>query len=92
VENAIRHGFAKRAEASTISIAARVDAGTLELTIADDGLGFDAFQPTRGVGLTNTRERLRVLYGDRGMLEIRSAPGKGTRAVVRIPFRTQNHG
>jgi hypothetical protein len=91
VENAIRHGFAKRAEASTISIGARVDGPTLELTIADDGLGFDASQPARGVGLTNTRERLRVLYGGRAALEISSAPGRGTRAVVRIPFRTQIH-
>jgi LytS/YehU family sensor histidine kinase len=91
VENAIRHGFAKRAEASTISIGARVDGATLELTIADDGLGFDASRPAPGVGLTNTRERLRVLYGSRAALEISSAPGRGTRAVVRIPFRTQIH-
>lgn len=90
VENAIRHGFAKRADASTIAIGARVADGTLELTVRDDGSGFDPSTPA-GVGLTNTRERLRTLYGDRGTVEIASTPGEGTRAVVRLPFRTQAH-
>jgi two-component system, LytTR family, sensor kinase len=90
VENAIRHGFAKRADASTITIGARVVGSTLELTIGDDGSGFDIAQPA-GVGLTNTRERLSVLYGGLASLEIISTPGRGTRAVVRIPFRTQSN-
>jgi two-component system LytT family sensor kinase len=90
IENAIRHGFAKRADASTVGIAAQIIDGAMELTVSDDGIGFDPTRPF-GVGLTNTRERLRALYGDRATLEIASAPASGTRAVIRLPFRTQAH-
>jgi sensor histidine kinase YesM len=39
------------------------------------------------IGLANTRDRLRVLYGDRGQLALVNVPGGGTRATVEIPFR-----
>lgn len=88
VENAIRHGFARSAEASTIAIDARVVDDMLELSVTDDGAGFDPASTPFGIGLTNTRERLRTLYGSRGTLALSSKPAESTRAIVRLPFRT----
>jgi len=88
VENAIKHGIAKRADAGLMEITARVIDDTLELSVRDDGGGMP---PTtrEGVGLWNTRERLRTLYGDRATMNLETTPGQGLRVVVRLPFRTK---
>jgi two-component system LytT family sensor kinase len=86
VENAVKHGVARRADAGRIEIAARVDNGELELSVEDDGVGFGAMQK-EGVGLSNTRERLATMYGAAGRLEISRAASGGTLLILRIPFR-----
>lgn len=53
------------------------------LRIEDDGQGFEPATATSGMGLRNLRERAAAL---RGTVEIASAPGTGTRVVVRIPL------
>jgi signal transduction histidine kinase len=87
VENAIRHGVSRRAEGGTVTISARVDAGMLELTVRDNGVG-QAFQPSPGVGLSNTRERLRTLYGAAASVTINTSETGGTEAVLKLPYRT----
>ncbi|HET7038646.1 MAG TPA: histidine kinase [Gemmatimonadales bacterium] len=89
VENAIRHGLARREEATLLRIAARREGDELVLTVTDDGPGPGAGAAERaaGVGLANTRERLRAMYGDRGRLILSSTPGGGAAAEVRIPYR-----
>lgn len=90
VENAIKHGVAKRAEAGRIEISARVVGNHLELAVRDDGVGMSAAQITgEGVGLSNTRERLRTLYGDDAKVTIEAPPDGGTRVVLTIPFRVK---
>ena len=84
VENAIKHGLAKRAEAGKIEIAANVDAGALELRVRDDGAGVTDGNG-EGVGLMNTRERLRTLYGDRASLTIQAPREGGMEVIIRIP-------
>jgi signal transduction histidine kinase len=86
VENALRHGLAKRVSATLLRIEARRDGDTLVLTVTDDGPGGGTEERT-GVGLANTRERLATLYGDRAQLTLTPAPGGGTTAVIRLPFR-----
>jgi len=86
VENAIRHGLARRVGATLLRIDARRDGPDLTLSVTDDGPGpADAAAP-EGVGLTNTRERLATLYGPRGTLTLERTPSGGARATVRIPF------
>lgn len=87
VENAVRHGIARRSDAGRITIAAHREGDMLDLTVTDDGPGIaDGAADADGHGLANTRERLRTLYGDRASLEVRAAPGGGTSARMRIPF------
>ena len=88
VENAIRHGIAKRAEAGRVRLAARRDGDMLMLSVIDDGPGFneEAAIP-KGHGLESTRERLRALYGERASLVVARAATGGTIATLRIPFR-----
>jgi two-component system, LytTR family, sensor kinase len=89
VENALRHGLGPRAAPGRLRIAARVDGGRLALEVSDDGVGLG--RPAErtagsGVGVANTRARLRQLHGDQGRFELAPAPGGGARATIEIPF------
>jgi two-component system, LytTR family, sensor kinase len=88
VENALRHGIAKRTEAGRVVVTARRDGDMLDLSVEDDGAGLTSVAG-RGKehGLENTRERLRTLYGDRASLVVTAAPVHGTVARLRIPYR-----
>lgn len=90
VENAVKHGIAKRRAGGRIEVRARRLDDTLELSVRDDGPGFGAPQPGGriGVGLANTRARLEQLYGSTGF-EMYTGNGPGGGALVRItlPFR-----
>lgn len=86
VENAVKHGIAKRAGAGSIEIVAEVRESHLLLTVRDDGLGIGPASGT-GVGLANSRERLEMLYGDEAGIDIRSPRSGGTEVVLRIPAR-----
>lgn len=90
VENAIRHGIAKRAAARSVLVSARKSGGDLVLEVTDDGPGLaQAPSPEgNGVGLRNTQERLRQLYGERQAFEIDNGPLQGAVARVSLPYHT----
>lgn len=91
VENAIKHGLAKRADAGRIDISARVFDGRLELTVRDDGYGFGPLlQAGEGVGLSNTRERLRTMYGDNADVALNDPAGGGAEVVLTLPLRIRS--
>jgi two-component sensor histidine kinase len=90
VENAIRHGVARREDAGQISISSRMTGAELHLSVRDDGMGFDPQSKHNGVGLSNTRERLRTLYGDRANLTIDTRPNHGTDVSIVLPYRPAN--
>jgi two-component system sensor histidine kinase AlgZ len=87
VENAVRYGPETRPAGGTIRIAARRDGPHLVLEVEDDGPGFDpdAAPSGTGFGLHSVRERLRAL-GPPHAIEIRSAPGRGTRIRLTLPL------
>jgi len=90
VENAIRHGLGQSEEAVAIDIQARRRDGQLLLTVADDGPGPSAgVLHRRGVGLTNTENRLAALYGAAGVLRVESQVPRGVRVTVAVPFRRE---
>jgi signal transduction histidine kinase len=83
--NVARHARAQRVE---IRLTAEGDA--LTLAVSDDGAGFDsaAASPEAHWGMQTMRERAAAIGAD---LRLESAPGRGTRVVVRLP-RTQEGG
>ena len=86
-ENAIQHGLAPAPKGGTVAIRARATADTLEVSVADDGVGFAA-TPVGGfgIGLANTRARLRAQFGDRGRLLLAPNAPSGVVATLRMPL------
>lgn len=87
VENAIRHGLAKRVESTMLRVEARREGDDLVLTVTDDGPGPETGPGPEGLGLANTRARLTTLYGSRATLTLDRTAAGGARATIRIPFR-----
>jgi len=92
IENAIKYAVSKREEGGTIEIDARRESGSLIITLRDDGPGCKDFndRPTgHGVGLSNTRERLLVLYGERAQdFTIANRQPRGVEVRIRLPFES----
>lgn len=90
VENAVEHGVGMKAGTGTVRVAITKADGRLELVVEDDGPGLTGDPEEavgRGVGLANTRERLRHLYGDEGRLVLENRPRGGCRVRVTLPWR-----
>ncbi len=89
VENAIKHGIAPLARGGTIEISAVRKEQKLCLEISDDGIGVLFGNPAEiveGIGLSNTRARLKHLYGDAQFFEIRTNGRNGLRLKIVIPY------
>jgi len=88
-ENAIRHGIARRVSAGTVGISARIQKGLLQISIYDDGPGLngDGAAEGKGIGLTNTRDRLERLYRDEYKFAVRNREPRGVEVMLRIPLR-----
>jgi len=84
VENAITHGIARDPGPGTLQIRALRAGDRLVIDIFNSGARVE--RERRGVGLRNTEERLRRLYGPHQQLTLEDAPG-GVRASVSLPFR-----
>jgi two-component system LytT family sensor kinase len=88
VENAIRHGIEPHAKAGRIELRAQRTDGVLTLEVWDNGAGLKKNGAVQeGVGLSNTRARLRTLHGKAHSFELRNAPEGGLRVRLSIPFR-----
>jgi len=87
VENAIKHGIAKRAKGGALSVSAARDGETLTLSVFNEGPALAA-GGQHGVGLSNTRLRLQALYGAAQSLLLRDVE-QGVLATVTLPYREQ---
>ncbi len=98
VENAVRHGLEARADKADgtgrLSIVARDLGQECVIEVEDDGSGEDPERVRRAlagdtsmdsVGLGNVDARLRNAYGDDYGLVVETAPGAGTKVIVRVP-------
>jgi LytS/YehU family sensor histidine kinase len=93
VENAVRHGIARRSGATGLTISARRAQGELELRVVDDGPGFDDEawgDAGRGMGIKNTRSRLAQMYGERQSLTMERLSPHGAVVTIRVPLRVSD--
>ena len=99
VENALKHGLAPGSPGQTIQVRARRVGNALELIVDDNGKGLDGLITTSGrflaarpsvdglgIGLTNTRQRLTMLYGDRYAFRMSNQSIGGCRVEIRLPI------
>ncbi len=102
VENALKHGLAPGHPDQSIDVRVRRDGSMLELIVEDNGRGLDGLLTTSGrflavtpsvdglgIGLTNTRMRLTMLYGDRYAFRMSNQATGGCRVEIRIPVDTR---
>jgi len=88
VENAIKHGLEGKAEGGTLKVRAEVAHSKLRVIVSDNGLGFGAKPSTgTGLGLTNIRERLKLLHGDQAALRIEPNQPSGVIAIIEVPYQ-----
>jgi LytS/YehU family sensor histidine kinase len=89
VENAIKHGIAKRVAGGSVRVAGACHNGNLCLSVYNDGpsLPPDWEVTQTGVGIGNLRTRLQILHGGGSELQLRRANSGGVEVVVTLPFR-----
>jgi sensor histidine kinase YesM len=85
-ENAVVHAIEADPPGTSIEVRASVTRDTLIITIEDDGPGMTN-AAGEGVGLGNTRARLKNLHGEAAALDIASRNGRGTRVRIELPYR-----
>lgn len=88
VENAVKHGIAKRVAGGTIHVAAMHNDGSLHLSVFNDGpsLPENWKADGAGVGLDNLRTRLQILHGDASGLHMSRAGENGVKVVATLPL------
>ena len=97
VENAIVHGLEPRRGLGSVSVRLWEEDSSVCVRVEDDGVGFDPSQVDLSDGadcggrhnhiaLPNILRRLRLLYGDRAGLDVRSSPGRGTTVLLMLPI------
>lgn len=89
VENCLKHGLAPKLEGGKIQLRTTNRESRLQIEIEDNGVGISEEKLphvyVEGIGLSNVRERLRVLYGTDFHLQIESRAGQGTVIRIDIP-------
>jgi signal transduction histidine kinase len=85
VENAIEHGVDPCCDPCRVEVGARrTDARTVELWVADTGVGMSE-DAGEGTGLKNLKERLKAAFGPQARVELTIVQPQGVRADIRLP-------
>lgn len=92
VENAVKYGISTQREGGEIAIVARQEGGALRLQVTNPGSLPEAVRQAKasastGVGLKNASDRLRLLFGEKATLNLRSATPDSVVAEAVIPLR-----
>ena len=90
IENAIKYGIARAEGGGNLVISAKVFAGDLLIELSDDGPGCELIDgqlpESKGVGLSNTRERLATIYGSGHSIKLSNTEPHGLTICIRIPY------
>ena len=74
----------KYSKAKLIKLNFGADDSELSITLEDDGVGFDSRKVKKGIGHKNINSRMEKIGGS---WEVISAPGKGTKLNINVPYR-----
>ncbi len=83
VENGVKHGIERLPDGGVIRVESRIDGATLRVSVVSSGRIVPRNGSTR-VGLSNARERLRLLYGERASLALREESDDGGSVVAEL--------
>ena len=92
VENAVKHGVGMKEDGGTVTIATREYDDRYEVTVTDDGVGFDTSMPSSDtlrthIGIDNIKARITSMCN--GEVVIESEVGKGTVSTIKI-YKEEN--
>jgi sensor histidine kinase YesM len=89
-ENAIKHGVSNLMEGGTIEISTNIESSILKVKIRNSGqlrMGVNRPKSETGVGLINTKERLKLIYGESATFRMYNENDRFVVAEVKIPQR-----
>ncbi|HEY3749571.1 MAG TPA: histidine kinase, partial [Pseudonocardiaceae bacterium] len=99
VENAVRHGLARKPGGGTVTVVAQDNGTEALISVEDDGIGMDpdrlsdlrdAHRSGAHVGIGNINQRMRSVYGEEYALMVETAPGAGMKVILRVPKFSPN--
>ena len=91
VENGIKHGVSKRREGGEIKITSEVVDSKLKIEIINSGqIDADSVQKAKGFGISNTKHRLSLLYGEKAVFSIKNYSENEVVAELVIPIGGSN--
>ncbi len=95
IENSMKHAIAQSEQGGTIGLRAHVNGQRLVIELSDSGSGIKKATTKimssngRGVGLRNTGERLKALYGSNYSFDLNLMPSGGLKTTISIPYEPQ---
>jgi two-component system LytT family sensor kinase len=90
LENALRHGIGRSADAGAITVSSKRENGSLLITVADNGEGLPydwQLKTGSGIGLANTAARLQQLYGENHRFDIHNGDSGGVEVEIVMPLK-----
>jgi two-component system LytT family sensor kinase len=89
VENGVKHGISKLTEGGLIQLSAKVENGQLHIRIRNSGqYHLNGHKKRAGLGLSNTSQRLKLLYGGNAHFTIHNENDKFVVTEIIIPYKT----
>jgi two-component system LytT family sensor kinase len=89
IENSIKHGISGKVDGGTITLRTARNNSRLLIEVEDDGVGIREVDLAnilnKGIGVSNVKERLKVLYNQDYRMLIDSQEGRGTRIEIEVP-------
>lgn len=87
VENGIKHGIAKRTNGGEIFVTTKLENSNLYVSIKNSGqIDDDLLKQSNGFGISNTKQRLSLIYGDSAKFEIKNNADDSVSAQITIPI------
>ena len=84
VENAVKHGLEPKVDGGEVIITVNEENGLMRIIVGDTGKGFSSYN-NDGVGIKNVKERLRLIYGEKGQLILEENSPNGAKVIIEVP-------